>query len=258
MDARFLINDGQHRKAAILSALKEDDTLADETISIVFYSDRGLRRSQQIFTDLNKNAVKTSNSISELYDSRDQIAVVTRDVVSAVEFLDTYTDKEKDNLGKFSSNLFTLNMFYTANKTIFGRRNVGREECEFLVRFWTSVADNMSQWQEVIHKEITKIDLRENYIASQGIVIQSFGRIGSYLLEHQEYEPEKCLKGIAKINWRRTNPQWHMRCINEKGRVIANKGAAKLIANVIKKETGIPLTDDEKNVEQAYLKTYAN
>ena len=34
MDAKLLINDGQHRKAAILEALSEDDTLSDETISI--------------------------------------------------------------------------------------------------------------------------------------------------------------------------------------------------------------------------------
>ena len=36
MDAHFLINDGQHRKSAIIAALKEDSTLGDETISIVF------------------------------------------------------------------------------------------------------------------------------------------------------------------------------------------------------------------------------
>ena len=39
-----------------------------------FYGDKGLERSQQIFTDLNKHAVKTSNSIAELYDSRDDLA----------------------------------------------------------------------------------------------------------------------------------------------------------------------------------------
>ena len=37
----------------------------------------GLKRSQQMFTDLNKHAVKTSNSLSELYDSTDKIAAVT-------------------------------------------------------------------------------------------------------------------------------------------------------------------------------------
>ena len=121
LDAKFLINDGQHRKSSILEAMREDPTLGDETISIVFYADKGLARSQQIFTDLNKNAVKTSNSISELYDSRDEMAVITRNVIWNIEFLNNYTDKEKDNLGKFSSNLFTLNTFYSANKVIVGK-----------------------------------------------------------------------------------------------------------------------------------------
>ena len=96
MDARFLINDGQHRKAAILDALNEDPNLGNETISVVLYEDAGLSRSQQIFTDLNKHAVKTSNSIAELYDSRDDIAVITRNVVSGVPFLNEFTDKEKE------------------------------------------------------------------------------------------------------------------------------------------------------------------
>ena len=63
MDAKILINDGQHRKAAILEAISEDSTLLDETISVVFFEDQGLERSQQMFTDLNKHAVKTSNSM---------------------------------------------------------------------------------------------------------------------------------------------------------------------------------------------------
>ena len=81
LDAKFLLNDGQHRKAAIEQALLEKPELGEETISIVFYKDLGLKRSQQIFTDLNKHAVKTSNSIAELYDSRDELAVITRKVV---------------------------------------------------------------------------------------------------------------------------------------------------------------------------------
>ena len=67
MDTTFLINDGQHRKAAIEEAIKEEPDFGDETISVVFFEDKGLERSQQMFTDLNKHAVKTSNSISTLY-----------------------------------------------------------------------------------------------------------------------------------------------------------------------------------------------
>ena len=252
MDAHFLINDGQHRKSAILAALEEDSSLEEETISIVFYSDQGLKRSQQIFTDLNKNAVKTSNSISELYDSRDEMAVVTRNVIWNIEFLNTYTDKEKDILGKYSSSLFTLNTFYTANKSIVGRNDVSESE-HFLLNFWTLVAKHMKLWQELQNREITKVDLRENFIATQSIVIQAFGRVGSYLYLHQN-EMEKTMANIEKINWSRNARQWYMRAVGKNGRIITNKKAALQIANVIKQQIGIPLSQEELNAEEALKK----
>lgn len=72
MDSKILINDGQHRKAAILAAIEEDETLLDETIPVVLFADKGLERSQQMFTDLNKHAVTTSKSLNALYDSKDR------------------------------------------------------------------------------------------------------------------------------------------------------------------------------------------
>lgn len=253
LDAHFLINDGQHRKSAILTALREDPTLQNETISIVFYADEGLKRSQQIFTDLNKNAVKTSNSISELYDSRDEMAVITRNVIWNIEFLNTYTDKEKDILGKYSSSLFTLNTFYTANKIIVGRCQ--EKECElFLQKYWSLIVKYMRQWQELQNREITKIDLRENFIATQSIVIQAFGRLGNYFYSN-DIELENYLKKIDKINWSRNAKHWYMRAVGKNGRIITNKKAAMLIANVIKKEIGISLTQEEKNAEDLLKKS---
>ena len=253
MDARFLINDGQHRKAAILDALKEDQSLGDETISIVFYEDQGLERSQQIFTDLNKNAVKTSNSISELYDSRDRIAVITRRVVQSVEFLNLYTDKEKDILGKYSSKLFTLNTFYMANKTVIGRYSIDDSIEKFIEQFWKCVAENMVPWNDLGAKAITKVDLRENYIATQGIVIRALGRVGNYLYMHREHNMQETLKGIQEINWSRNAAIWKLRAISGNGRVITNNKAAILIGNVIKTQLGLSLSSAEKNAEQDYL-----
>lgn len=252
LDARFLINDGQHRKSAILEALKEDPTLGNETISIVFFADAGLSRSQQIFTDLNKNAVKTSNSISELYDSRDQMAVITRNIISQNEFLNTYTDKEKDILGKFSSSLFTLNTFYTANKAIVGSRR--DEEAElFLKQFWHSVVLHMVQWQELERKEITKIDLREKFIATQSIVIQALGRIGAYMFRVNDPNIDERLKYLEEVNWSRYSQQWVNRAIAPNGRIITNKKAAMLIANVIKAKLSLPLDDDEQEAERRLM-----
>lgn len=254
MDARFLINDGQHRKAAIIETLSEDPTLGDETISIVFFADKGLVHSQQIFTDLNKNAIKTSNSISELYDSRDQLAVITRTVISRIEFLNTYTDKEKDILGKYSSNLFTLNTFYSANKLILGNDEPDNDALDFFLKFWSSVSAHMVPWQELERREITKVELREKYIATQNIVIQAFGRVGAYFRKHPECDINSQLINLEKINWKRSAKIWLQRAIQSNGRIISNKKATIMIANIIKQTVGIPLTDEETTFETEHKK----
>lgn len=253
MDARFLINDGQHRKAAIESALQEDASLGSETISVVFFADAGLDRSQQIFTDLNKHAVKTSNAIAELYDSRDPLAVITRNVVSSVPFLDMFTDKEVDNLGKYSSNLFSLNTFYKANKKILEKVVPNSEAEAFLVKFWTLTAQNITQWGELERKEISKIDLREKYIATQAVVILALGRVGATLYQNHAYTPAEILSGLQTVNWRRNAPHWKLRAINPAGRMITGDHAAKLIGNYLKTVLGLPLTEDELHQEEKFL-----
>lgn len=245
MDAKFLINDGQHRKAAIQAAIREDSSIGNETISVVLYADMGLKRSQQMFTDLNKHAVKTSNSIAELYDSRDELAVVTRSVVAEIEFYNEYVDKERDMLGKFSSTLFTLNTFYTANKRILRRGKCDQEFEAFLMGFWKAVQENMIPWKEMTEKEISKKELRESYIASQAVVIQAFGKVGAYFYEHPELNYEEQLKGIQKVNWKRSSEVWKARVLRANGRMINNEKAISLTANVIKQNVGITLSDDE-------------
>ena len=253
MEARFLINDGQHRKAAILDALNEDATLGDETISVVFYEDQGLARSQQIFTDLNKHAVKTSNSIAELYDSRDELAVLNRNVVTNVDFLNEYTDKEKDILGKFSSNLFTLNTFYNANKRIVGSSDIPEDAEMFLISFWSCVAENIVQWKELINREISKVDLRENYIVTQGVVIQALGLIGLYFYKNRDVDMSKHLQLLGNIDWKRNSSQWKLRVIRADGKIITSNKAINLTANKIKQEIGIDLSSEEATKEKQFL-----
>lgn len=250
MDARFLINDGQHRKAAILEALKQDESLQEESISVVFFVDHGLARSQQIFTDLNKHAVKTSNSISELYDSRDDIAVITREVVKNIPFLDKYTDKETDNLGKFSSNLFTLNTFYKANKRAL--KGLSTDSIyPSLLHCWGSLLEHIVPFTELENTEISKRALRETYIVIQGVVIQAFGiLVNSCLIDSQNIE---LLPLLEKINWRRTAQEWMLRTIKANGRIISNNNAIILTSNQIKNSIGIALTKEEQHREDQFI-----
>lgn len=252
LEARFLINDGQHRFAAIKQAIQNDDSLGDETISIVFFEDKGLTRSQQIFTDLNKHAVKTSNSISELYDSRDELAVITRRVIGKISFLNKYTDKEKDILGKYSSNLFTLNTFYNANRRIVGKVDDIAMAERFLIVFWRNIVNNISQWQEMDKKLMSKIDLRETYIITQAVVIQALARVGNCFYKDSSLDMKEMLKGLNKIDWRRNAECWRLRTIRENGRMINSEPAVLLTSNVIKKELGLSLNKEELDKENKF------
>lgn len=245
MDAKLLINDGQHRKAAIIEALKEDHTLNDENISVVFFADQGLERSQQMFTDLNKHAVKTSNSIAELYDSRDQLAVITRNVISQIEFLDEFTDNEKDILGKYSSNLFTLSTFYNANKRVIRGGKFDEYTEDFLLTYWKTVAENIEPWKELKNKKISKVDLRENYIITQSVIIQVLERLGNYFYLNPNVDLTEVLKGLNKIDWRRSASVWKFRTIRENGRMINNEDAIILTCNVVKMCLSMPLDESE-------------
>lgn len=258
MDAKFLINDGQHRKAAIEQALIEKPELGDESIAIVFYKDLGLKYSQQMFTDLNKHAVKTSNSISELYDSRDRLAVVTRRTVELVPFFKKYVDKEKDILGKFSSALFTLNTIYMANKRILSKSKCDKEFEDFCIYYWNKVSANMIPWIELQNKELSKKELREQYLAVQSVIIQSFGKLGNYFYKNNKVDMDNLLISLRKVNWNRSAEYWYLRVIKENGRMINSEKAIGLAANMLKLLLGIELSAHEKNIEAEFNKNKKN
>ena len=254
MDSKFLINDGQHRKAAIESAIEEDESLKDETISVVIYKDQGLQRSQQMFTDLNKHAVTTSKSLNTLYESKEPDALITKNVVSSIDFLRKYTDKERDNLSKFSSNIFTLNTFRTAHQRIL--RLVGDySKCERIIKeFWENVVANMREWNEMDKGELSKKSLREDYIITQGLIILSFGRLCEFFAENPQIDMKKSLKGLREIDWLRNNEEsWMNRAIKPNGKINRNEQGIYLTYIQIKRLIMLPLSEEELKKEKQMI-----
>ena len=249
MESVFLINDGQHRKAAIEAAMNEDPSLNNESISVVFFKDDGLVRSQQMFTDLNKHAVKTSNSLATLYDTRDPLAVATKRVVDEVEFFRRFTDKERDILGKNSSKLFTLNTIYKANQKLLHGKEPNKKDTQFLINYWQTVSNNITEWQELMNGELTKKALREHYIITFSITICSLGKLGRAFYD-DKLDMEKYLSNLKKIDWSRTNKEWRHRVIREDGKINNSEEATTLICSKIKSLIGLDLTKEEKCKEK--------
>ena len=64
-DANFVINDGQHRCAAIAQAIKGNPALGEETISVLLFPYESRGRVQQMFSDLNRFVRKTLRGCPE-------------------------------------------------------------------------------------------------------------------------------------------------------------------------------------------------
>lgn len=243
MDAVLLINDGQHRKAAIESAIKENPQISNETIAIVLFKDEGLKRSQQMFADLNKHAVKPSKSLSTLYDGRDDLSNAVKDVVANNKILNKYIDKEHDSLGKYSSKLFTLSNFLRANQRIIKHNTISVRDREFLQSYWNIVFEQIVEWEQLEKKQIYKCDFKEQYILTLSVVINALGRLGGYFYS-DDVDLQK-LKGLSTIDWSRNNTEWNGRVFNEHGKIIGKEEGIIKICNLIKTKLGLQLSKDE-------------
>lgn len=254
MDSKLLINDGQHRRAAIEEALKATPELSDETISVVLFIDEDLKRSQQIFADLNKHAVNVSKSLGVLYDSRDPIAIITKQLIERNDLLRNFTDMENTSLPKFSPKLFILSSINEANKKLLYKLNVNDANCkQFVYDFWDFLCNNLKDWQFVFNKEISPHIFRNTYVSSNGVVLEAIGIVGNYLFKNNINDWKNYLLKLNDIDWNRSNlKNWEDRIIGKGGRIIKSSRGVRLTSNLIKIEIGIPLNIDEEKLESDF------
>lgn len=249
MDARFIINDGQHRRAAIEMALAQCPDLGDESISVVFFMDRGLERCQQMFADLNRYAIRPSTSLNVLYDHRDPRAQLAKLIVEGLPDLKPLVHLEKSNLAKGSKHLLTLSALFTATTTLVDGHNLGDREAEVVLGFWSTVFEEMDEWRLVSTGKMTAGAFRAQYLYGQAVVLDALGRVGNGLILDERPWAEK-LKGLGKVSWRRDDPVWEGRAVIG-GVVSKGRQSVILTAAVIKAALGIELAADERRAEDA-------
>ncbi len=258
MDAKFVINDGQHRRAAIEEALKINPELGDETISVVFFRDKGLKRSQQMFADLNKHAVNTTRSIGILYDHRDPLSLLTKRVVNSIPLLKNFTDLEVDNLSKFSPKIFTLTNIFSSICSILNKKkgeSIAKYDEKFVKEYLKKLCDYMHEWKQVQCKNISASEFRKNYINAHGVVLVALGQLGNYFYRSNITDYTKHIESLNTINWSRSNiDDWGDRAITRDGRINKSSTSIKLTCNRIKTLLGIDLSDEEKKLEEAIIK----
>jgi DNA sulfur modification protein DndB len=257
MNAKILINDGQHRREAIDRALQENLALRYETISIVFFVDSALERSQQMFADLNRYAVRPTKSIGILYDYRDPLAKLAHEVSLEVAVFRDMTEKAKSTISNRSRKLFTLSSIYQATKRFLNKKdneNVSEDEKRLVIAFWAEVAKYIPDWKDALERKVTPSELRRDYVHAHGIALQALAIAGSTLIATHPKNWQKRLAPLRKLDWSRNNAQlWEGRALIG-GRLNKSENNVVLTANVIKRQLGLPFSPTEEKVEQNYVR----
>ncbi|WP_093838495.1 DNA sulfur modification protein DndB [Streptomyces aidingensis] len=254
MEARFLINDGQHRRAAIEVALKENPDLGDESIAVVFFHDTGLARSQQMFADLNRHAVRPSRSIGVLYDQRDAVAEITRLLAMRSTVFRQHVEMESSTLSARSSKLFTLSALHSANQALLQGLSLDkRQAAELAQAFWEKVDSLLPEWGLVRSRALAARDVRKDYIHSHGIALHALGRVGNTLLRESVDAAVwgSRLDRLTDVDWARSNSDWEGRAIIG-GRVSKSHAQLALTVNYLRKALGLVLSPEEQSAEDAY------
>jgi DNA sulfur modification protein DndB len=252
MSATILINDGQHRRAAIEDAIKARPFLGDETVSVVVFADQGLRRSQQMFADLNMHAVRPTRSIRLLYNHRDELARLTRAVVEAIPLFRELTDLERTSISNRSTKLFTLSSFHQATALLIGKAKSGtvtEEDTRLAIDFWTAVVDNMRDWQRAASGEVSAAELRRDYIHSHGIALLAIGGAGAQLVATHPSDWRTRLAKLKALDWSRSNSElWEGRALHA-GVINKSKVSVALATNIVIRALGLRLSSDAVAVE---------
>ena len=240
LDSEFIINDGQHRRAAIIEALQQNPTLANETISVVFFPFEGHNRMQQMFSDLNRTAKVTTKSLNILYDHRDLLGELVLDAVEKVSVFRNVVDKERVSLPLRSPKLFTLSAVYDASKELVGvvtQKNQD-EKAEIINNYWEAVGANIRQWKQVQKGELRPSELRSEYVHSHAVVLWGIGAMGKTLIQEYPTNWQSKLARLSDIDWRRINKEWQGVCM-QRTDIVNRRQSRKDTANFLKEKTGL-------------------
>ena len=255
MDARFIVNDGQHRRAAIEAALVNAPELGDETISVVFFVDRGLQRCQQMFADLNRHAVKPSASLGILYDHRNAAAKVAKHLSLTSPVFKNLIETERSALSARSRKLFTLSALHFATLELIPDKQLedfpsASQKCQ---EFWEAVGAQIPEWNYVRDSKMTAGEVRRDFIHCHAIVLQALGRAGRALYATYPDEVKKRLQRLRQVDWSRSNAQlWEGRSML--GGAMAKSGQnVTLTCNELKRVLGLKLSAEEQAAETTHM-----
>lgn len=255
MSAQLALFDGQHRASAIQDAITKRKFLDQETITVYILPNGGVAAAQQIFSDINMNAVKPAQSIKLLYNQRDQVTAFTKSLIQEIPLFRKHTDLERTNLPASSDKIFTFSGLYQANQVLWKGLGDNAAKPIIIKDFWERMCYVMQEWEQVNDMAIQAGVLREQSLAAHSITWVALAEAGVHIIQKlSENQAWWHIMGNFSMNWSRQNPLWQGRAING-GKITKTRKNIILMANAIIQKYGIELNKVQQGYEDEFLKS---
>jgi DNA sulfur modification protein DndB len=259
----LIIVDGQHRLGAIEKAVKEDPELRNDSIALVLCPYISMEMNQQLFSDLNRTAKKTSKSLDVFFNRRDIENRVVQKVVGEVSVFKERVDVENISVAKSHDKVFTLAGIYQATTPMIKGAPLGEllqarlnqenedEYSVFLAAAWEFIAEQFPEWGKVASGELNIDQQRPNYLHWNSGVLSSIGEFVGLAMRERGTGWKDAVKTALTHpdngNWRRDMTQWQGLVLAGEQVLPRSAVRVQLIA-YLKLKAGFPLTDSDNRV----------
>lgn len=251
--------DGQHRLVAIKEALKESPALAAEKISVILIPHRGLKKSQQLFSDLNRNAKPTTKTLNILFEWRGLFEQAAKEAMNRSVLLSNRVELEHNSLAQKSRKIITLGVLYEMSKELLKDRNgyiepegtdvppelVSRAAAELVEVFDEVLLASLPEIEKIVAGKILPFEHRSRYIAMHSVGWQAIAAAVRAAIDQRPQDwKELCREKFSRLDWSLRNPAWEGSVLA--GGLVANRAPAiRYLVAQLKDYLGLELTQAE-------------
>jgi DNA sulfur modification protein DndB len=241
--------DGQHRLKSIALAVAELPDLASETIGLVVVPHTKVAASQQLFSDLNRQAKPTPKSLNILFEHREETALL-KNLASQSKYLKDRVNITSSSLSDRSPYLATIATLYEAVKIVQPvlEGTTTEERTAYLVGLWDTALAALPGVKEVVEGSANPGQLRSRYVYATGLGFEALAEtIKAAVRQYPEKWDRILSQGLPRINWELKNPDWEGVALFA-GRIAIARAARRRTATLVKYMLGL-MTEEKTDAE---------